>query len=139
MKKPILIVIAGPNGSGKTTITHRVIKHEWAENCEYINPDEVAQNVFGNWNDPGAVKNAVEYCEQRRQQCITEHKDLIFETVLSADSKVNFLQKAKQEGYFIRVLIRASVALLALIDRLPKMRRGDFVNAYAKWQAEYEE
>ena len=39
MNKPVLIVIAGPNGSGKTTITQRVVKHEWAERCEYINPD----------------------------------------------------------------------------------------------------
>ena len=28
MNKPILIVIAGPNGSGKTTITHKVILHD---------------------------------------------------------------------------------------------------------------
>lgn len=26
--KPVLIVIAGPNGSGKTTITNRVLHHE---------------------------------------------------------------------------------------------------------------
>ncbi len=103
MKRPVLIVIAGPNGSGKTTITRRVIKHEWAETCEYINPDEVAQNMFGDWNDTNAVKKAVEYCEHRRQVCMQEHKDLIFETVLSADSKVDFLLKAKEEGYFIRV------------------------------------
>ena len=35
--------------------------------------------------------------------------------------------------------IRASIALLALIDRLPKMKRGDFVKAYAEWQMEYED
>lgn len=29
--KPVLIVIAGPNGSGKTTITSRVLHHEWLE------------------------------------------------------------------------------------------------------------
>ena len=41
MKRPLLIIIAGPNGSGKTTITRRVIRHEWAESCAYINPDDV--------------------------------------------------------------------------------------------------
>ena len=41
--KPILIVIAGPNGSGKTTITSRLLKSEWLENAVYINPDNVAQ------------------------------------------------------------------------------------------------
>lgn len=29
--RPVLIVIAGPNGSGKTTITSRILHHEWME------------------------------------------------------------------------------------------------------------
>ena len=61
MRKPVLIVIAGPNGSGKTSTTRLVIKHEWAEQCVYINPDEIAQGKFGNWNDANAVRQAVEY------------------------------------------------------------------------------
>ena len=103
MRKPVLIVIAGPNGSGKTSTTRLVIKHEWAEQCVYINPDEIAQNKFGDWNDPDAVRQAVEYCEEWREQLLKEHKDFIFETVLSSDGKVDFLKRAKEEGYFIRM------------------------------------
>ena len=103
MKKPILIVVAGPNGSGKTSTTRLVIKHEWAEQCAYINPDEIAQSKFGDWNNPKAVLQAVEYCEEWREQLLKEHKDFIFETVLSSDGKVDFLKRAKEEGYFIRV------------------------------------
>ena len=103
MRKPVLIVIAGPNGSGKTSTTRLVIKHEWAEQCVYINPDEIAQSKFGDWNDVNAVRQAVEYCEEWREQLLREHKDFIFETVLSSDGKVNFLRQAKEEGYFIRM------------------------------------
>lgn len=103
MRKPVLIVIAGPNGSGKTSTTRLVIKHEWAEQCVYINPDEIAQTKFGDWNDPNAVRESVEYCEEWREQLLKEHKDFIFETVLSSDSKVEFLKRAKEEGYFIRM------------------------------------
>ncbi len=39
--KPTLIIIAGPNGSGKTTITSQILKHEWTLNSIYINPDEI--------------------------------------------------------------------------------------------------
>ena len=103
MRKPVLIVVAGPNGSGKTSTTHLVIKHEWAERCVYINPDEIAQSRFGDWNDANAVRQAVEYCETWREQLMQERKDFIFETVLSSNGKVDFLQRAKEAGYFIRM------------------------------------
>lgn len=103
MRKPVLIVIAGPNGSGKTSTTRLVIKHEWAEQCVYINPDEIAQSKFGDWNDVNAVRQAVEYCETWREQLLQERKDFIFETVLSSDGKVDFLKRAKEAGYFIRM------------------------------------
>ena len=99
----MLIVIAGPNGSGKTSTTRLVIKHEWADQCVYINPDEIAQTKYGDWNDVNAVRQAVEYCEEWREQLLRDHKDFIFETVLSSDGKVDFLKRAKEEGYFIRM------------------------------------
>lgn len=37
--RPVLIVIAGPNGSGKTTITTKILRHEWMEDAIYVNPD----------------------------------------------------------------------------------------------------
>lgn len=68
--KPVLIVIAGPNGSGKTTITSKILKHEWLENALYINPDQVAQDRFGDWNSPEAVLQAAQYCEEQREECL---------------------------------------------------------------------
>ena len=67
--KPVLIVIAGPNGSGKTTITSKILRHEWLEGAVYINPDIVAQEKFGDWNSMDAVKQSVEYCEELRERC----------------------------------------------------------------------
>ena len=51
--KPELIIIAGPNGSGKTSITQKFLHHEWAEGTTYINPDQIANDLFGDWNNPG--------------------------------------------------------------------------------------
>ena len=44
-----MIVIAGPNGSGKTSVTQKFLHHEWAEGTLYINPDEVAKDKYGDW------------------------------------------------------------------------------------------
>lgn len=101
--KPVLIVIAGPNGSGKTTITSRVLQHEWLEDSVYINPDNVAQNLFGGWNDQEAVLKAAQYCEKEREENLYLQHSMIFETVMSTRNKIDFIRRAKENGFFIRL------------------------------------
>lgn len=100
--KPVLIIIAGPNGSGKTSVTSKILHHEWMEDAVYINPDIVAQERFGNWNSKEAVMQSVKYCEDLREKCLIEHKSLIFETVLSVEDKIDYIIRAKEAGFFIR-------------------------------------
>jgi predicted ABC-type ATPase len=106
--KPVLIVIAGPNGSGKTTITSKILRHEWLEDAVYINPDQVAQERFGDWNSSEAILQAAQYCEQQREMCLQERQSLIFETVLSSEGKVDFISRAHESGYFIRLFFIAT-------------------------------
>lgn len=68
--KPELIIIAGPNGSGKTSITQKFLHHEWAEGTTYINPDQIAKDLFGDWNDKDAVLQAANYCSELREKCL---------------------------------------------------------------------
>lgn len=106
--RPILIVIAGPNGSGKTSVTSRLLKHEWVEDSLYINPDVIAKEIFGDWNSPDAVVKAANYCAELREVCLKERRSLIFETVMSANDKLDFILRAKEAGYFIRVFFIAT-------------------------------
>lgn len=101
--KPVLIVIAGPNGSGKTTVTEQILRHEWMEDAVYINPDIVAQEHFGDWNSAEAVKQSIDYCENLREQCLTQRNSIIFETVLSRGDKVDYIRRAKEAGFFVRL------------------------------------
>ncbi|MEE0996563.1 MAG: zeta toxin family protein [Paludibacteraceae bacterium] len=101
--KPELIIIAGPNGSGKTSVTKRFLHHEWAEGIIYINPDEVANNMFGDWNSKEAVLSAANFCADWRERCLVDKKSFVFETVMSAEDKVQFILKAKNAGFFIRL------------------------------------
>ncbi|MDR1341788.1 MAG: zeta toxin family protein [Prevotellaceae bacterium] len=101
--KPKLLIIAGPNGSGKTSVTSKILKHEWVKGCVYINPDNIARDLYGDWNAPNAVMKAVRYAATQRELCLKNREDLLFETVLSAKDKLDFITKAKDLGYFIRL------------------------------------
>lgn len=106
--KPILIVIAGPNGSGKTTITSKILKHEWTEACKYLNPDEIAENELGDWNLPQNSLQAAKIATERRYSYIQNKVSFIFETVFSSNEKVEFIKKAINEGYFVRLFFVAT-------------------------------
>ena len=101
--KPELIIIAVPNGSGKTSVTKKFLHHEWADGTTYINPDEVANNLFGDWNSQEAIINAANYCAEWRERCLREKKSFVFETVMSAEDKIDFILRAKELGFFIRL------------------------------------
>jgi len=100
--RPKLIVIAGPNGSGKTTFTNQVLRHDWSEGCLFINPDEIAKNDFGDWNSPAAVMQAAVRAQELREECLRDRKSMLIETVFSAPDKLDFIQSAKEADFFIR-------------------------------------
>ena len=103
IRKPTLCVVAGPNGSGKTTTTVQLLNDEWTADSLYINPDNIAQETFGDWNSPAAVLKAAEMATQQRYECLQQRRNFVFETVFSSQEKLEFLYKAKQTGFFIRL------------------------------------
>lgn len=101
-RKPTLCVVAGPNGSGKTTTTLQLLKDEWTADSLYINPDNIALETFGDWNSAEAVLKAAKMATEQRYDCLRQRRDFVFETVFSSPEKLDFLQKAKNAGFFIR-------------------------------------
>ncbi len=98
----MLCVVAGPNGSGKTTTTVQLLNDEWTADSLYINPDNIAQETYGDWNSPEAVIKAAEEATRLRYECLEQGRDFVFETVFSSEEKMEFLHKAKDAGFFIR-------------------------------------
>jgi predicted ABC-type ATPase len=103
IEKPKLIIIAGPNGSGKTSVTSKILEHHWIEGCVYINPDNIARDDFGDWNSPEAVIKAAKRAAELREECLLKKEGVLFETVLSAPDKIDYIWRAKNAGYFIRL------------------------------------
>ena len=90
-KLPEVLVFAGPNGSGKSTITRMA-----GIVGNYINADDIKRTTL--CTDLEAAIKA----EELRERMIAEKKDFTFETVLSTKRNLLLLQKAKEQGYFVR-------------------------------------
>lgn len=102
-RKPVLIVIAGPNGAGKTSLTEKVLSHSWIEDCVYINPDNIARDLFGDWNSPKSILQAAQHADALREECLQTRRSVAFESVLSTPSKVEYIRRAKEAGFFVRL------------------------------------
>ena len=72
VKLPEVIVFAGPNGSGKTTITGMA-----KTVGEYINADDIKRTILCS-DIEAAIK-----AEELRERMIEQRQDFTFETVLS--------------------------------------------------------
>ena len=80
-KRPTLCVVAGPNGSGKTTTTIQLLNNEWTADSLYINPDNIAQETFGDWNSLEAVLKAAEQSAKLRYECLDQKRDFVFSAI----------------------------------------------------------
>jgi ABC-type cobalamin/Fe3+-siderophores transport system ATPase subunit len=129
--RPVLIVIAGPNGSGKTTITSKILRHEWLEDALYVNPDQVAQDRFGDWNSPQAVLQAAQYCEEQREACL---KNENYQPILlNGDSNVKIYGCVKE---VVKKTPRMSYKdCLKIINRAKQQRmtKGVVTKEKAEW------
>ena len=81
--RPVLIVIAGPNGSGKTTITSKILRHEWLEDALYVNPDQVAQDRFyDNSIDDTEARLLFRMTDGKLFKCYTDDIPLWAQTII---------------------------------------------------------
>jgi len=92
-RKPIVLVFAGPNGSGKTTITRSI-----PVIGAYVNADDIKKN--DNITDLEAAIQA----EATRNMLLDENRDFTFETVMSTERNLLLLQKAKTNGYEVQCI-----------------------------------
>jgi predicted ABC-type ATPase len=89
-ERPALLVFAGPNGSGKTTVSDSVPRVGL-----YINADDIKGR-----SGCTDIEAAIE-AEQLREYCLSKRKSFSFETVLSTDRNMDLIRRAKDAGYYV--------------------------------------
>ena len=90
-RKPIILVFAGPNGSGKTTVTRGLPTFG-----TYVNADDI--KAEHDITDLEAAQQA----ELLRNTLLNKRADFSFETVLSTERNLLLLEKAKSLGYEVQ-------------------------------------
>lgn len=90
--RPIIVALAGPNGSGKTAFYHA---HLAPAALRFVNPDELQADLQVDANEAARLANEI------RKTLVAERESFVFETVLSdpVGDKVAFLRAAVELGF----------------------------------------
>ena len=98
--KKNLYIIAGANGSGKTTFA---LNFAAIQNLDFINADEIAKEY-----DPNDIQKykitAGKVFFQRVNKRLSENNSFILETTLSGKYLQKVIQKAKKAGFYISLI-----------------------------------
>lgn len=100
--KPQIFVIAGPNGSGKTTSAKKLLP-EILQCNEYVNADAVAA-ALSPFRPEEVAMLAGRLMLERINHLASKKDDFAFETTLSSRTFIKFLNECKSNGYEINIL-----------------------------------
>jgi predicted ABC-type ATPase len=98
-KHPSVYVIAGPNGSGKTTFAREFLPN-YVKTFEFINADLIAGGLSPFDPERGSILAGRIMLEQI-QTLSSQGREFGFETTLSGKSYVGLFEDLKRKGYHI--------------------------------------
>ena len=101
MKNKSVYIIAGPNGSGKTTFA-KMFLPEYVNCPNFVNADLIAQGLAPFEPRAAAIK-AGKLVLQQIYEYARRGVDFAFETTLSGKSYVNLLISLKKKGYALHL------------------------------------
>lgn len=102
MQKPYLYIIAGCNGARKTTASFNVLPQ--ILNCrEFVNADEIAKGLSPFSPESVAIQ-AGKLMLERIETLLHDEVSFAIETTLATRSYKNLILRAKEKGYYVRLL-----------------------------------
>ena len=100
LKKPRMIMIAGANGVGKSTLYDAVIKN--IIKVPFINADIIQKDELQDQTMEGSYA-AAKVAEQRRNEYLASKKSFVTESTFSHPSKLDLIIKAQELGFNIHL------------------------------------
>ena len=98
-----VIVVAGPNGSGKTTFAREYLRD--SEISEYISADAIAEKLVSRPEDLDSVKlQAGRLFFQEIRELIETEKDFVVEVTLAGKGFARIISQLKRVGYTVAVV-----------------------------------
>ena len=100
--RPLVIVIAGPNGAGRST-TAPFLLRDTLQVSEFVNADTIAGGLSAFRPDSVAIAAGRAMLERIRQLAKVQ-ADFAFETTLASRSFAPWLARLRRNGYHVHVL-----------------------------------
>lgn len=101
MIKRELIIIAGPNGSGKTTFAKSFLSEK---NFKFLNADEISKELANEKKEwAGAITSGKEYFK-RLEKLLNQKSNIIIESTLSGLFMQKLIQRFRKEKYEVTII-----------------------------------
>jgi predicted ABC-type ATPase len=97
-----IVIIAGPNGSGKTTFAEQFLPRE-AECTDFINADLIARGLSPFDPDRASIQ-AGKIMLGQMAQMVKRRESFAFETTLSGRNYIRHIRRWKQIGYHVKLI-----------------------------------
>ena len=130
MEKPTLYVVAGANGSGKSTIIN---KHKnLIKDVKFVNPDDIAASIDSNYDgkDNALTLKASREALKQQDNLLKECKTFGIETTFSGKRELRIMKQAKDLGYQVKLIYIGLNKPFANIERVAERTKngGHFVD-----------